>query len=57
MIWQVSLKNYLKNKNSKVFIFLMSRNHNSKLQKYEFCTNFVLQYLHWPSLAQFSFIK
>ena len=35
--------------NSKVFTFPMSRNHSSKSQKREFWSNFVLQYLQWPS--------
>ena len=40
-----------------VFILLMSRNCSSKQQKYEFWTNFGLQYLQWPSLAhEFFFI-
>ena len=41
--------------NSKVFNFPMPKHHSLKSQKHEFWTNFVLQYLHWPSLAHYFF--
>ena len=37
--------------NSKVSNFPISRIHDLKSQKREFQTNFVLKYIHWPSLT------